>query len=247
MRNNEQWKPSKFVYRNGKLYASRDVAEVNVSSRLIADIIASFYEREIKNHVKGKLLDLGCGKVPLYLAYRDFTTEVTCVDWPNSLHKNIYLDHEMDLNMPLSFIENSFNTIILSDVLEHLRKPELLISEAFRVLAPGGKLLMNVPFYYWVHEEPHDYFRYTRFALRSMAEDAGFTVLYLEETGGAPEILTDIISKLVVKIPFVGKVSASIIQNITNFFLKLSFGKKGSKKTAGKFPLGYVMILEKQV
>ncbi|MGE3825510.1 MAG: hypothetical protein AB7G44_14910, partial [Bacteroidia bacterium] len=99
MRNKEQWKPSKFVYRNGKLYASRDAAEVNVSSRLIADIIASFYEREIKNHVKGKLLDLGCGKVPLYLAYLDFTTEVACVDWPNSLHKNIYLDHEMDLNM----------------------------------------------------------------------------------------------------------------------------------------------------
>jgi ubiquinone/menaquinone biosynthesis C-methylase UbiE len=247
MKNTEQWKPSKFVYVAGKLKASRNPQEVNISSRFVADLTATFYDTNIKTHVTGKLLDLGCGKVPLYHAYKDSVTGVVCVDWSGSLHKNQYLDYEMDLNQKLNFADNSFDTVILSDVLEHIRKPDFLMSEIFRVLSPKGKLLMNVPFYYWLHEEPYDYYRYTKFALKSIAEDAGFSIIKLEATGGAPEILTDIISKLTVKIPLVGRITANIIQQLTKLFLNFNFGKKISKKTALKFPFGYVMILEKPV
>ena len=61
MQNKKDWRPSKFIYKNGKLRASRNPDEVGVGSRLMVDIIAEFYDGQIKKHVKGKLLDLGCG------------------------------------------------------------------------------------------------------------------------------------------------------------------------------------------
>jgi len=147
MQNREEWKPSKFVYKNGKLVASRDPAEVSLSSRLIADIVADFYDRHLKQHARGRLLDLGCGKVPLYATYRELVTDAICVDWSNTRHKNRFLDQELDLTSNLPFDDNEFETIILSDVLEHIPVPEHLWKEMVRILSRNRKLIMNVRFF----------------------------------------------------------------------------------------------------
>ncbi len=245
MRNKEQWTPSKFVYRKKKLQISLVEKEVNIASRLVGKIIADFYDQNIKLYAKGKLLDLGCGKVPLYATYKDFITENICIDWTNTLHKNPYLDYELDLNEKLPLDSGEFDTIILSDVLEHIRKPEQLWQEMQRILKINGRLMMNVPFYYWLHEQPHDYFRYTEYGLRAMAEEAGFTILLLEAYGGIPEILTDICAKLVRTVPFVGKFMAVFIQKFTAFVVKTHLGRKASKATSRHFPFGYFLIAEK--
>src|SRR6266404_2483441 len=65
MQNRDKWKPSKFVYKSGHLAASSDPAEVGVGSRLVADTIAKFYDRNLKLHARGRLLDLGCGEDPV--------------------------------------------------------------------------------------------------------------------------------------------------------------------------------------
>ncbi|HEY5823144.1 MAG TPA: hypothetical protein VIT44_02190, partial [Cyclobacteriaceae bacterium] len=108
MKNDQLWKPTKFVESKGKLIASRDTKEVNISSRLGADLVAEFYQAEIPRHVKGKLLDLGCGKIPLYATYKSFITQHTCVDWGNTSHKNIFIDREVDLNKALPFNDQEF-------------------------------------------------------------------------------------------------------------------------------------------
>lgn len=148
MRNRDKWHPSKYVYRNRTLIASRDRNEVGVQSILIGDLVAGFYDKHLRQHARGRLLDLGCGKVPLFIIYKDYATEVTCVDWEHSLHKNEYLDLECNLTEPLPFNDGEFDTIILSDVLEHIPQPDRLWMEMFRILAAGGKIIMNVPFYY---------------------------------------------------------------------------------------------------
>ncbi len=245
MNDKAQWKPSKFVYRNGRLRASRNPKEVGIGSRLMADLIAQFYDTHLGRHAKGHLLDLGCGKVPFYEAYRAHVEDNTCVDWDNSLHKNIYLDLSADLNEPLPLEDRKFDTIILSDVLEHIREPRLLWREMNRVMADNGTLLLNVPFYYWLHELPHDYFRYTKYALAAMADESGFEVVKLEPLGGVPEILTDILSKILVGVPIIGKITAKAMQTSTGLFIKSGLGKKISRKTAKKFPFGYVLIAKK--
>jgi len=246
MQNINQWTPSKFRHVGGRWRASPDAAEVGVSSRLMADIIAGVYGEKLPLHARGALLDLGCGKVPFYGAYKDLVASATCVDWENTLHKNPYLDRTCDLTQPLPFASASYDTVLLSDVLEHIPNPELLCAEIARLLAPDGKLIMNVPFYYWLHEEPHDYGRYTEFALRRFMGTAGLQVVELFPVGGAPEVVADILSKCLTRLPRGGQALARAVNIIAGGFLKTRFGRKASAATARQFPFGYFMVAQKQ-
>ena len=87
----------------------------------------------------------GCGEVRLFVAYKDFVTENTCADWANTLHSNVHLDIECDLTQTPPFEDGEFNTIILSDVLEHILQPAYLWEEMSRVLAVSEKIIFNVP------------------------------------------------------------------------------------------------------
>lgn len=246
MKNPDKWKPGKFVFRKGRLRASRDTDVVRVGSRLVADRIAEFFGAAIPEYVHGRLVDLGCGEVPLYEAYKDYVSENICADWADSQHRNEFLDVECDLNAVLPFEDDGFDTIILSDVLEHLPEPEKLWSEMYRILDAGGIALISVPFYYPVHEAPHDYYRYTEFALRRFAERSGFDVVMLEPLGGTPEILADILSKHYQFIPLIGKVMAMLTQGVTGWFVRTSPGRSLSLKTAKAFPLGYFVVVKKK-
>jgi len=245
MQNVKLWAPSKFVYKKNKLRASKNTNEVAISSRIIVDYIAEFYDKQIEKNVKGKLLDLGCGKVPLYEAYKNFIVENICVDWNNSLHKNQYLDFEVDLNKKLPFADEEFDTVILSDVLEHIMHPKKLLEEIRRILKKDGKLLMNVPFYYQIHEAPYDFFRYTKYALEMMAEDSNFKIIYLEPKGGIIAVLGDLIGKGLVEIPILGKLVTVCSNVIIQQFIKTRIGFKLSNKSKNRFPLAIFMIVEK--
>lgn len=245
MRNQDRWSPSKYLYRAGRLSGSRDTSEVSVGSRLVTDLIASFYAAHIPEHVHGHLIDIGCGKVPLYEAYRKFITENTCVDWSGTLHKNEFLDRECDLSEPLPFADEEFDTIILSDVLEHLPDPELAWSEMARILRAHGKIFVNTPFLYCLHEAPHDYYRYTEFALRRFVERAGLNLVLLSPIGGTAEVLADITAKHLQFVPIIGRPLATAIQYLTGLFGKTPPGRLMSEKTAVAFPLGYFLIAEK--
>jgi SAM-dependent methyltransferase len=245
VKNAAAWQPSKFVEKNGRLRGSRSPSALSVSSRLSADIVASLYERHVPTFARGRLLDLGCGNVPLFGLYRRFVSEAVCVDWGNSLHINQFLDFECDLTRPLPFAASEFDTIILSDVLEHIPEPLDLCKEMARVLRQGGYLIMNVPFFYLLHEQPHDYYRYSEFALRRFGELAGLIPVELITTGGVPEILTDVTAKTIVSVPLVGPAFAAFLQWITSGFIKTKPGRRLSTQTGRRFPFGYFMVARK--
>lgn len=245
MRNRQEWRPSKYVFHGGRLTASRDPAEVAVSSRLMADLVAAHYDRYLKEHARGRLLDLGCGKVPLLHAYAELVEEVTCVDWGSRPHENDHVDIQCDLTEPLPFADERFDTIILSDVLEHIPRPESLWSEMARVLSKGGKLLMNVPFIYWIHEEPHDYYRYTEFALKRFTDLSGLSLVVIRPMGGAASVLADITSKSLARLPYVGKSIARFVQWGAQVLITTRTGAELSRAKSTPFPCGYFLIAEK--
>jgi len=245
LRNREVWKETKFVLRDGRLVASTDLNEVSVGSRLMASLIAASYLPALKSHASGRLLDLGCGKVPLFGVYKDLVREVTCVDWGNSLHETSHLDLEADLTKPIDLPGGSFETIILSDVLEHIPVPLELCREIARLLSPGGKLILSVPFYYPLHEAPYDFYRYTEFALRRFMEMSGMKVVQLEPLGGALEIISDILSKNIMRAPIVGRPIAMCLQAMSWWFVNSRLGKKLARKTSAQFPLGYFVVAER--
>ena len=242
MNNIDKWTPTKYVFKKDKLTASRETSQVHVGSRLITDRIAGFYDKAISAYIHGgALCDLGCGTAPLYIKYKDYADEVVLVDWDNSFHDNQYLDYTCDLSKPLPFKDETFDSIILSDVLEHIPNPAQLLNEIYRCLKSRGVLLLNVPFFYWIHEAPHDYFRFTEHMLRIMADEANLTLLQIESIGGYNSIMADLLAK-----KFASKKSAfgfwvsDIIQRIA-----LNSDKKKRDKTRWLFPHGYFLTAYK--
>lgn len=242
MRNCDRWRPTKYVYENGNLIASRDPKQVGVASRLVTNLVAEAYQSTLAQHARGRLIDLGCGSVPLFGAYRDFIVDNVCVDWGNTRHDAGHADLECDLTRSLPFADEEFDTVILSDVLEHIAQPELLWKEMSRILARGGKIIMSVPFYYCLHECPHDYYRYTEFALRRFVATSGLQLLELRAIGGVPEIIADIFAKNVLRVPVGGPLLANLAQSLTRVFIRTRFGRKVSDATKNEFPFEYFLI-----
>jgi SAM-dependent methyltransferase len=241
MKNKEEWVPTKFIKTRRGFEPSKNLEYVLAGSRLIAFVQAQAYCKIIQEHSKGLLLDLGCGKVPWYEAYKDLVTDNICIDWVNTLNQSIHLDRMLDLNQVIPIEDNHFDTILATDVLEHISNPKLFISESARLLKPKGKLILAVPFLYKIHEAPYDYYRYTEYALRDFMDKNSLKTIVLEPYGGTPEIILDIISKHVVKY----KLLSFLYLNTCKIALNTSFLKNYSQKTAQEFPLGYCLVAEK--
>jgi SAM-dependent methyltransferase len=174
--------------------------------------------------------------------YREHVTCVTCADWPYSLHKNLHIDVACNLARPLPFRDEVFDTVLLSDVLEHIPEPQQCVREIARILRPNGVLLMNTPFFYWLHETPHDYYRYTEFALCYLLEQAGIRIEVLEAIGGSPEVFADLAAKHLATAPLVGRTLANAITSGALALRRLRFWRSLSRKSARLLPLGYFVI-----
>lgn len=242
MRQPDQWTETKYIQRAGRWIGSRDARQLGVGSRLIADLTAALYAEQLAHHARGRLADLGCGRVPLYGLYRERVGEVTCVDWPQSVHASPHLDAAVDLNAALPFADDAFDTIVLSDVLEHLAEPAVLWREMARVLAPGGRLLLNTPFLYGIHEAPHDYARYTEFGLRRFAEQAGLEVLLLQPMGGSLHVIADLLAKHLAPLPVLGGPLARAGQAAVALLDRTRLGQRITARTQSRFTLGHFMV-----
>lgn len=68
----------------------------------------------------------------------------------------------------LGIRDEAFAVVLCTEVLEHLPEPQRAIDEMFRVLEPGGELLLTTRFLFPLHDTPHDYFRFTKYGLRHL-------------------------------------------------------------------------------
>jgi len=105
------------------------------------------------------------------------------VDWANTLH-GLHADVVADLNESLPISDDVADTVMSLSVLEHLCEPQTMLKEAHRILKPGGLLFVAVPFQWWVHEAPHDYYRFTKYGLEYLLSKAGFTEIDVRENSG---------------------------------------------------------------
>jgi len=99
------------------------------------------------------------------------------------------LDVLGDLSL-LPFRDGAFEATLNVVTLEHVREPARVVEELARVLAPGGRVLIVAPLEWEEHQQPHDYFRYTRYGLRYLLERAGFRDIQVEPVGGFFRLLS---------------------------------------------------------
>lgn len=148
-------------------------------------IYDTFDEILLKNcaYIKGNVYDLGCGKSPYKTWISTKASGYFGVDWSSSVH-DCKPDLFADLNKLLPLDSEVADTIISFSVMEHLSEPQIFLNESFRILKPDGYLLLQVPFMWWVHEAPHDYYRYTSYGLTYMLEKSGYSeIVVTEQTG----------------------------------------------------------------
>ena len=85
----------------------------------------------------------------------------------------------------LAVRDATLDAIVSVNCLEHVAEPARALAEFRRALRPGGTLWLVAPQAWPLHEEPHDYFRFTRYGLERLVTGAGLTVVRITALGGA--------------------------------------------------------------
>jgi SAM-dependent methyltransferase len=127
----------------------------------------------------GRLLDNGCGNQPYRSWYEPHVKEVVALDAAPNEGVGV-----LGFADRLPFAAHTFDTVLATEVLEHVENVERAASELFRVLTPGGHALITVPYLYPTHEAPYDFRRFTHFGLADLLKRHGFEVLSLQAKGG---------------------------------------------------------------
>jgi SAM-dependent methyltransferase len=142
---------------------------------------------------RGRMLDVGCGEKPYEHFFRPYVTEYVGVEHQGVFEgTNASARGSADVlydGGTLPFPDESFDTVMSIQVLEHTPTPQRLVDEMGRVLAEGGTLILTAPFCFRLHEEPHDYFRYSPHGLRILVEHAGLEMLEVRPQGGLFTVL----------------------------------------------------------
>ncbi len=153
---------------------------------------------ELAPKLTGRLLDVGCGTKPYRQLFAvdeyiglDIDSEVT--------RKQKIADYLYDGNV-FPFTDALFDSILCNQVLEHVFNPEEFLCEINRVLKPGGKLLLTVPFVWDEHEQPYDYARYSSFGLHALLEKQGFKVVEYKKINADVAILFQLTNAYLYKV-----------------------------------------------
>lgn len=148
---------------------------------------------ELAPHARGLMLDVGVGERPYAQLFRHVDRYIG-IEYPPVLSDkepafwdilervrkavDVFADAAR-----LPFADESLDTVLATEVLEHLTEPARSLAEMARVLRPGGRLLLTVPFCEPLHFLPQDYWRFTPSSLRLMAEAAGLEIEAIRPRG----------------------------------------------------------------
>ena len=138
-------------------------------------------EAAIANHARGRCLDAGSGRSPYREMLAARATEVVSVDVEDRSGR---VDLIADVQEMPQVESGTFDTVLCTQVIEHVPRPWDALAELARVLAPGGTLVLTAPHLSVVHEAPHDFYRYTKYGLASLCERSGLEVVEVSPTGG---------------------------------------------------------------
>ena len=182
------------IAENEDKFIGRTSAEVISDNPLMPTcrryLLDKMLERQ-KGKLRGEIIDIGGKKINKRGSFRP-PTDGSCNWW----YINISRDASPDIlgdaeSIPLQ--DDSIDGFLLCEVLEHTSKPQNILSEAYRILKPGGSGLITMPFLFGIHADPFDYQRWTNTKLEITLRSIGFSEIELMPMGGTLYVIHDLI------------------------------------------------------
>ena len=182
-REHEAWQPPSLVPGEGR------VGRLAAAARRFLDVQAGSVWNDLRDELgaaRGVVLDIGCGAQPLRPLLPDGVTYVG-IDIAESEQRFGYRtsDTRYFEGKIWPVDDASVDLAFATETLEHVDDPAQFLSEAYRVLRPGGRLILTVPFSARWHFVPYDYWRYTPASLDLLLRGAGLTDVEVYARGNA--------------------------------------------------------------
>ena len=149
-------------------------------------------------NLNGRLLDVGCGSKPYKGLFH--VDEYVGLDVDSVTTRKLAVADYFYDGGKFPFENASFDSILCNQVLEHVFNPDEFLAEIARVLKPGGKLLLTVPFVWDEHEQPYDYARYSSFGLRALLEKQKLIISQHHKIGADASIVFQLANAYLFKV-----------------------------------------------
>ena len=154
---------------------------------------------QLSNNLTGDILDIGCGNKPYQKLFTNSRTYVGMeFDSPENRKKSkadIFYDGKR-----FPFENETFDSIVFTEVLEHIFNPDEFLSQVNRVLKNNGNILLTVPFVWDEHSQPFDYGRYSSFGLNHLLIKHGFKILKSYKTLNDIRVVFQLINCYIYKV-----------------------------------------------
>ena len=196
----------------------------------------------LKQYCKGECLDAGCGDMP-YKEYIDnLVDQYDTIDFEEHVPGIKYIGDIQNMDM---INDNIYDTIVCFEVLEHIPNPFKAVSEIRRVIKDNGIFILTVPHLSRLHDVPHDYFRYTKYGLKSLLESNGFDVLKINARGGLFSFLGHQFSNIILSLFWHIPIIKNIVFFINKWFcVRLSYFLDKHIDNDKLFALGYTVVAQ---
>ena len=152
-------------------------------NRLINGIVDREIRRVAELYIGGRLIDIGCGEKPYASLIGPHVTDHVGVDHAETLHDTSWVD-VVGSAYAIPVEDETFDTALCTSVLEHLEEPEQALRECYRVLRPGAHAVYTIPHIWHLHEEPRDFYRFTKYGISYLLSKVGFEIVELKALGG---------------------------------------------------------------
>jgi len=169
-------------------------ADVDSSDQhfIVLSLLHKWLEDVALPHAGGVMLDFGCGGQPYKTLFGSRVTRYIGADVAAS--RDIHLDIEMPKDGTVPLADDSVDTILSTQTLEHVYDFQFYVRECHRLLKPGGILIITVPMQWRVHEVPYDFWRFTRYGVSELMTRNDFAVISITPCGGAWALVGQIVN-----------------------------------------------------
>jgi SAM-dependent methyltransferase len=194
-----------------------------------------FQQELFKNskYIQGKVFDIGSGGNPSYKKYLPKNIELITTDY---IQKTGVVTI-VDFNKKININDDSVDTVLLFHNLYIAENPWETLKEVFRIVKPGGHVVISNPFGMNIMAEPHDYIRFTKEGLDKILTEQGFTIIVSENVGDRFSLIANTLHAFLLVWPI--RLIVNMIALMCDRLIP-----KGIKKNH-PFPIGYFYVIRK--